>query len=95
VYRVDDLLLVKRLLPLSSDPSRLIVEEHAVDSVAPAYVQEVELLVTAFAPDFADEPQAVQAIQRHALTERARGLLRSAREFPASDCRIVRPRPPA
>jgi hypothetical protein len=90
VYRLEDLLLVKRLVPLPDDPSTLMLEEHARDSMAPAYAEETHLLMTAFEPGFADEPQALQAIDQQALSERATGLLRPAREFPAHDCRVVR-----
>ena len=47
VYRVDDLLLVKRLIPLPHDPSTLMLEEHARDSMPPTYPEEAELLMTA------------------------------------------------
>jgi hypothetical protein len=90
VYRVEDLLLVKRLMPLANDPSTLFIEEHMLDSMTPAYFNEVQLLLTAFDPDFADESKALQAIHLQTLTVRAKGLLRLAREFTEPDCRVVR-----
>jgi hypothetical protein len=89
VYRVEDLLLVKRLLPLLNDPSALLVEEHTLDSIAPAYFNEVHLLLTAFDSNFADEAEALQAIQLQTPKERAKRLLRAAREFTEADCRVA------
>ena len=91
VYRVEDLLLVKRLLPLFNDPSTLLLEEHLRDSVTPAYADEVHLLLTAFDPEFDAEAEASQAVRLKTLTERAKGLLRPAREFTAEACRKVSP----
>jgi hypothetical protein len=90
VYRVEDLLLVKRLVPSLNDSSTLLIEEHMLDSMTPAYFKEVQLLLTAVAPDFTDESKALQAIHLKTLTERAKGLLRPAREFTEPDCRVVR-----
>ena len=90
VYRVEDLLLVKRLVPLLNDPSTLLIEEHMLDSMTPAYANEVQLLLTAVDPDFTDESKALQAIYLQTLTERAKRLLRPAREFTEPDCRVVR-----
>ena len=90
LFRVDDLLLAKRLIPLAGDPGTLVPEEHTLDSAAPAYFDEVLLLLTAFESTFDDEPAARRAIDGQALKERAGGLLRPAREFSARDCRTVR-----
>lgn len=89
VYRVDDLLLVKRLVPALNDPSTLLVEEHMLDSMPPAYSNEVQLLVTAFDGNFTDESEALQSIRLQTLTERGGRLLRAASEFTAPDCRRV------
>ena len=89
VYKVEDLLLIKRLMPVQNDPSMLLIEEHMLDSMTPAYFNEVQLLLTAFEPDFTGESEALQAIHCQTLTERAKGLLRPAREFTESDCRVV------
>lgn len=91
VYGVEDLLLVKRLVPVVNDPSALLIEEHLLDSMTPAYFNEIQLLVTAFDPNFADESEALQAIRNKTLTERVRGLLRAAHEFTGTDCRVTRP----
>ena len=91
VYRVDDILLVKRLMPRLTPPASLVAEEDVLDSMTPAYFREVQFLVTAFDPDFADESAARHAIARHELHERAHGLLRAAREFPQTQCRVFRP----
>ena len=90
VYRVEDILTVKRLVPVVDDPSTLMLEEHLLDSVTPAYHEEVQLLLTAFDPTFDDEPEALQAVRQQTLHERERGLLRPARELNAPDCRAVR-----
>lgn len=89
-YRVEDLLAVQRLVPIQTDPSSLMVEEHLLDSMAPAYFNEVQLLLTAFEPAFADEAGASRAIDNQTLTERETGLLRSARAFTPTSCRVVR-----
>lgn len=89
VYRVEDLLLVKRLVPMLTDPSALLVEEHMLDSVGPAYFNEVQLLLTALDPDFKEKSEALQAINDQKLTEGVKGLLRSALEFAESDCSVV------
>ena len=91
VFRVEDLLLVKRLLPVLNDPSAMLIEEHMLDSMPPAYADEVQLLLTAFDPNFTDESEALQAIRNQTLTPRVKGLLRSAREFPESECWVVHP----
>jgi hypothetical protein len=90
VYRVEDILLIKRLVPLLDDPSMLLIEEQMIDSIAPAYFNEVQLLLTVFDPIFADEPEALQALYHQTLAERAKGLLRPAHGFTESDCRVVR-----
>ena len=90
VYKVEDLLLVKRLVPLLNNPSALLIEEHMLDSMTPAYFNEVQLLLTAVDPEFTDESEALKAIHLQTLTERAKGLLRPAREFTKPDCRVVR-----
>ncbi|HSL69604.1 MAG TPA: hypothetical protein VK864_05140 [Longimicrobiales bacterium] len=89
VWQVEDLLLLKRLIPVASDPATLMVEEHLLDSVAPAYFNQVHLLVTAFEPGFARESDAIDAIRNRTLTVHARGLLRFAGEFRAPNCRVV------
>lgn len=91
VYRVEDILAAKRLIPDPSAPATLLFEEDMLDSMAPAHFGDVLLLLTALGPDFADEAIAKDAIRRGVLTERVRGLLRPAREFSAADCRVVRP----
>lgn len=89
VYKVEDLLLVKRLVPVLTDPPELLIEEHALDSMTPAYANEVQFLVTLFDSDFDDESAALQAIHQQTLTGRTKGLLRPAREFPELDCQVV------
>jgi|SRR5918911_2087022 hypothetical protein len=91
VYLVEDLLIVKRLVPLLNDPATLMLEEQLLDSMPPAYFNEVQLLVTAFDSNFTDKSEALQAIQLQTLTERAQGLLRAARQFTELDCWVVRP----
>ena len=91
VYLVEDILTIKRLVPLLNDPSTLMLEEQLLDSVAPAYFNEVQLLLTAFDPDFTDKAEALQAIRLQTLTERAKGLLRAAHQFTEPDCSVVRP----
>ncbi len=90
VYLVEDILSIKRLVPDLSDPAALRYEEDLLDSMAPAYFGEVQLLVTAFAPDFAEEAAAREAVQHKALSERFRGLLRPARQFSKTGCQIFR-----
>jgi hypothetical protein len=90
IYRVDDLLMVKRLVPSLNNHSALMLEEHLLDSMAPAYFNEVQLLLTAFDSNLTDESEVLQAIQLQTLNERAKGLLRAARDFTGPDCRVVR-----
>ena len=90
VYRVEDLLLVKRLIVPLSAPTSLALEEDLLDSITPAYFREVHLLLTSFDPDFADESAARDAVARQTLTEREHGLLRSAQNFLATTCHVVR-----
>lgn len=91
VYRVDDILQVKRLVARLTPPATLVMEADLLDSITPAYFREVQFLVTAFDPNFADEHAARHAIERKELTERIHGLLRAAREFSQTDCRVFRP----
>ena len=91
VYQVEDLLLIKRLIPVLNDPASLFIEEHMLDSMSPAYHNEVQLLLTAYEPDFADESEAAQAINLQTLAEQVRHLLRPAKEFPESECRVIHP----
>ncbi len=90
VYQVEDILLVRRLVPALNDASVLLIEEHLLDSMTSAYFNAVQLLLTAVDPDFTDEASALDSIQRHTLTERAKGLLRPAAEFTEPDCKVVR-----
>jgi hypothetical protein len=87
---VEDILVVSRLFAGGTTPITLRPEEDLLDSMTPAYFGEVQLLVRAFDPDFADEAAATAAVQRDALSERASGLLRAAREFSETDCRVFR-----
>jgi len=89
VYQVEDLLLIKRLIPAVYDPASLLIEEHTLDSIVPAYYNEVQLLLTAYESDFAGESEAVEAIRLRTLAEQVKHLLRPAKEFPASDCRVI------
>lgn len=89
VYRVEDLLLVKRLVSCLTTPPTLALEEQLLDSMAPAYFNEVQLLLTSFGASFADEPEALRAVLDRTLTERASGLLRPARTFTEADCRVL------
>jgi hypothetical protein len=90
VFRVDDLLSVSRLVALDTQPITLMAEDTLLDSMTPAYFGEAHLLLTAFDPVFADETAARQAILGNTLVERARGLLRSARDFPKDAWQVVR-----
>ena len=90
VYRLEDILSVKRLVPSQTRPMTLIAEEDLLDSMTPAYFAEVQFLVSAFDLGHADEFLARQSIQNKAMIERAQGLLRAAREFSRTDCRVVR-----
>ncbi|MCS6303122.1 MAG: hypothetical protein H8K07_05590 [Nitrospira sp.] len=89
MYRVENIILVKRLLPLLNNPATLLIEEQMLDSMSPVYHNEVQLLLTAFDPIFSNESEAVQAIHLQNLTERVEGLLRLARGFSERDCRVV------
>jgi len=80
VYRLEDILSVKRLVPSQTRPMMLIAEEDLLDSMTPAYFAEVQFLVSVFDPGHADESLARQAIQNKAMIKRAQGLLRAARE---------------
>jgi hypothetical protein len=90
VYRVEDLLLVKRLVRLGSEGWDLALEEHFLDSMTPAYFNEVHLLLTELEPGLSSEEEAAEAIRTHRLTTRAEGLLRSARDFTRSRCQVFR-----
>ena len=46
VYRVDDILLIRRLIPALSDPAMLMLEEHMLDSTPPAHFNEVQLVLS-------------------------------------------------
>jgi hypothetical protein len=90
VYLVEDLLLVKRLVRLAGETPDLVLEELLLDSVAPAYFNEVHLLLTALEPSPGSEEEAVEAVRTGRLTAAAEGLLRSAREFTRSRCQVFR-----
>jgi len=91
VYRVDDILAVRRLVASATVPVTLTPEDTLLDSQTPAYFGEVHLLLTVFDPAFADKAAASQAVQQRTLTERTRGLLRCARDFPRDACQVVTP----
>ncbi|HEX4953039.1 MAG TPA: hypothetical protein VF017_06565 [Thermoanaerobaculia bacterium] len=83
--------MVQRLVPDPSTPTSLYLEKHLLDSMAPAYFNEVQLLLTAYAGRFATEQVAVEAVRNQTLTEAERGLLRPARAFSANATRVIRP----
>ena len=89
VYRVRDLLLVKRLIPLKIKPPALVIEDNLLDSVAPTYRDEVHLLLTSFENKFTSQEEAVGAVQKGLLTESTSGLLRNAHDFPRTTCSIL------
>lgn len=91
VYRVDDIVAVRRLVPSATSPVTLSPEDTLLDSLAPAYFGAVYLLLTFFDPVSGDEAAARQAIRNKLLGEHLRGLLRSARDFPKDACKVVAP----
>jgi hypothetical protein len=89
IYWVEDLLLVKRLVRLSTESSDLVLEENLLDSVAPAYFNEVYLLLTELEPGVSSEKDVVKAIRTCQLTEKTRGILRNSRYFTKSNCQVI------
>ena len=95
VYRVEDLLLVERLVPLLPDPSALMREANLLDSMAPAYDGEVHLLLTVADGEFPDASAAEAAVRQGGLADRMAGVLRSARDVSDPACRVIRGADPA
>jgi len=89
VYLVEDILAVQRLVPEKTSPRSLRREEDLLDSMAPAYLGEPQLLLSLFQPGFADAGDARRAIRDGPFTPEVQGLLRAASHFPATHCELV------
>ena len=59
------------------------------DSIKPAYFEEVQLLLTRFDHTFADAAEARLALEHKQLRTGVQGLMRAARAFPQTDCKVV------
>jgi hypothetical protein len=90
VFMVEDLIRLSRLIPESEHSPSLMLEDHLLDSMAPAYQDEVYLLLTAYDETFANDPEARQAIELGIRSPATHGLLRPARDFKQSDCQVIR-----
>lgn len=91
VFRVDDILALRRLVATATQPLFLVPEDTLLDSMKPAYFGEVHLLLTVFDPVFADEAAAREAIRQGTLNERMHGLLHCVGEFPKHVCQVMTP----
>ena len=89
VYRVRDILALERLVPSLTRPAVLTAEADLLDSMAPAYVGNVYLLLDALEPAFGTAGDAVQAVQTGRLSTGARDLLRPAAQFPAARTQVI------
>jgi hypothetical protein len=88
VYRVKDLVKLKRLVPFEKDA---LVEEQAIlDSERPAYMGEIHLLLTAVERDFASLEEARRALEAGDPGAGAEGLCLDIRSFPTSSTEVVR-----
>ena len=89
VYLVEDIVMIKKLVPTQYDPSSLMVQEHFTDSMSPDYHNEVYLLLTAFDHVFASEAAAKEAMLGQRLSVREKGLLRPAKSFTPRGCTVL------
>jgi hypothetical protein len=90
VSRVDDLVALRRLVPLDADT---VFEEGSVlDSRAPAYLDEIYLLLTEFGRDHGSADDAREAIAAGALGPGIDGRIRAVRAISAAVTEVVRPR---
>jgi hypothetical protein len=91
VFRVQELVLISRLIPLSSlDSVELIEEKHALDSVRPWRMDEIHLLITAFSQRFGSEEAAIQAIEDSELGESVSDLCLGISNFPRDSSRVYK-----
>ena len=89
VYLVNDLLKLSRLVPFLHDT--LIPEETLLDSERPAYMDEIHVLLTDFARDFASSKEATRAIEAGDLGPATEGRCMDIRRFPTSNSIVYRP----
>lgn len=91
VVRVQELVLLSRLLPTPAPgPVRLIEEHDLRDSEPPWRMNEVHLLVAAYPRTFRDEAGAVAAVEAGAeLGEPLDGLCLRASQVPSATTRVV------
>jgi hypothetical protein len=94
VFLVLDLVLLSRLIPLEGQgPLELIEERHAVDSMRPAYLDEIHLLVIEYDPVFPSAEAAAAAVGTADLGSGRSGACIPATDFPADSTHLVRPDP--
>jgi len=89
VYRVRDILALERLVPSLTRPMMLTAEPHMLDSMAPAYADEVYLLLDALDPAFGNFDEAVRAVQGGNLGTSMTDILRPAVDFPDTRTQVV------
>lgn len=93
VFRVDELMLVSRLVVLEFPRGPELMEDrHMSDTQQPWRWKEVHLLATGFASRFASSQEALRAITAGALGEPTPNLCLPIKEFPKDRC-AVRPAP--
>jgi hypothetical protein len=95
VFLVEDIVRLARLVPLRPDGGAivgLIDEGTTLDSVTPAYQNEVFLLLTAFDRDFASSDEARRAVETGALAPGIPGLARKLGEFNRATSAAFRPK---
>lgn len=84
VFLVEDIVQLERLVPLRKDGVvvGLLEEGTVLDSVAPAYMGQVRLLLTAFEAEHASSDQALRAIGSATLGRKVENVCLDIRQFP-------------
>jgi hypothetical protein len=92
VSRVQELIVVGRLLPIGGLAATEFIEErHAVDSERPMGMDEIHVLVTTFAAAFESEEVAIRAIDTNQLGVSVSDVCLALRRFPEENTTIYRP----
>ncbi|SPE62699.1 hypothetical protein SBV1_880023 [Verrucomicrobia bacterium] len=91
VFRVESVVLISRLSPITADASRFMEELHLVPgNTMPKEYGKVHLIVTVFHREYATEAQAIAAINTNALGDSMEGVCRDVSYFATSNSRVVK-----
>jgi len=93
IFLVKDIVQLNRLVPLKRDGvvTGLLEEAPLLDSVAPAYMGQIHLLVTAFGAEHSSSEEGLRAIASGALGQAVENVCLDVQRFPKASSLVQTP----